>query len=267
MKKVLAVILVIVLACLYAVPTFATENTLPEFEASYTTLKQASDSILKGRSNSFTKFSDLTEDVIDYLEENNIDTDRIGEVFYEMIDGVPTLVTLYYEDNDTLVLSTLTSLSRDEEGNYNKVAAPGSNRSGWFVVYPTYEETYTEVTVTTSIYISNYLEDMLNLYYRPFQIVFSYTNNSGYSPTVTNFYSQGVVRGKEYTYSGTNFTPTGDFYDWSVSRTVTSPMSGASYTESNIMTNGICIYEPYTIYSKVSLYINGQRKEFIYDHL
>ena len=39
MKKVLALILTFVLACLCAVPTFAKENTLPAFEASYATLE------------------------------------------------------------------------------------------------------------------------------------------------------------------------------------------------------------------------------------
>ena len=198
----------------------------------------------------------------DYLEENNIDTDSIGEVFYEMMDGVPTLIALYYENDDTLVLSTLTSFGKNEDGNYYRVAAPGSNRGTWFVGSPSDTYTYTELTVATSIYIYNYYVSVLELYYRPFQIVYSYTNNSGYSPTVTNFYSQGVVRGKEYTYSGTTFTPTGDFYDWYVSRTVTSPMAGVSYTATKYMPDGVCIYEPFTAYSNVSLYINGQYRTF-----
>lgn len=262
MKKIITVLMAIIMILSIEESALAKDNTSLIMSVSYSALENATEKILSEDADEVILFCDLDEDVKDYLEDNNIDSNNVGEVLYKNIDGVPTMIALYYIDDGTLVLSTLTGYARDAKGEYIKTAAPGYTTRSWVSgsVSDTYP--YTELTVTASIYISYYYVSALELYYRPFQLVFWYNNNSGYSPTVTNFYAQGVMRGKKYTYSGSTFTPAGTFIDWSVSRTVTSPTAGIHYTETQYMSDGVCMIEPYSGYTKGSLYINGTRQTF-----
>ena len=262
MKKVFTMFLAAIMICVLIIPAFAKEDTFSDSEDSYSVLERAADSIPNIDKNRSVRFCDLSSEAAACLEENGINTDCIGEIFYQETENEPALVAVSYGDNNQLVISTLTSFAKNEDGDYVKVPLFTIQNRAWAGTQISNAYPFTQLTVTSKLYLEYYFISLYEVYYRPYMLEFWYTNNNGYTPSVANFYADGIVRSKLCTYTGTNFTITESWYDWYTSRTVAAPSSGIHYTQLQYMTNGYCLDVPYYSGTQGYLYINGSKVTF-----
>ncbi len=267
MKKVFAMFLTIMLVCIFVMPVSASErSSASDMEISYAALERVTETfpnLDQGRS---VRFCDLSTEALSCLEENGIDTDCIGELFCQDAAQDPALVAVSLADNNRIIISTLTGFAQNKDGDYTKVPILTIQDRAWAGTQVSNIYPFTQLTVTAKIYSEYYYISLSEVYYRPYLLEFWYTNNNGYSPSVTNFYAKGSVKGILYTYSGTNFTTNNHFYEWNASRTAAAPSSGIHYTQFQFMPSGYCIDSPYDSSTQGYLYINGNKSSFIINY-
>ena len=68
------------------------------------------------------EFRELSAEASEYLKSYDIDTDSVGEVYYEIDpDGILVLKALTLMDDGSVRISTFTDYGQDEKGNYGRL--------------------------------------------------------------------------------------------------------------------------------------------------
>lgn len=258
MKKVFTMILTIMLVCIFMMPASAAEeSTAVDKEMTYSTLERVAETLPNLDKEKSARFCDLSEEAIACLEENGINTDCIGKIYFQDVENEPALVAISFEENNELVITTLTSFAQNETGEYVKVPVLTIQDRGWTNGGISGSYPFTELTVSAKISMETYYINLYTMYYRPYKVEFWYTNKNGYAPVVTNVYALGIVRGELCTYVGTTFTHTNTNYDWYDPLLIATPSAGTHYSQLQYMTSGNCLDIPYYAGIQGSLYING----------
>jgi len=270
MKKIYALILSIMLAGLMIMPVSAKEMSEMGQEDSYATLENVVTAFWGKEITNAVRFSDLSEEEKSFLRESDIDSDRIGKLYFPENEDEMTLTAIYLLEDNQFAVSMMTGFSQSEDGEYIRESPLAPVNRDWTATsHSGYDNYLSSQLIIYACLYSEYSVISSELYIRPYAVSHWYTNKTGYNPTVTNFTARGYVSGGIYSYSGssTSYLYAGD---WEKINTVYSPHAGTHYLAVKNMESNTCIGNITDFLITGSISINGQLRNYTitpaYDH-
>ncbi len=101
-------------------PVSAKEKKGTSSEDSYALLENVASSFLGREPEDAVRFSDLSKEVKSFLEECDIDSDRIGKLYPPEDEDGTVLTAIYLLEDNRLVVTAMTGFSQNENGEYSK---------------------------------------------------------------------------------------------------------------------------------------------------
>ena len=241
MKKVLIVLFSVLLTALFLIPASAA-NQSESIEAKYKSLREISNDLAKESRIGSAEFRELSEDAIEYLQGFDIDTDSVGEIYYEVDpDGILVLRALSLMSDDSIRITTVTSYGQDKDGNYRRfdnidLINQISSISWQYKDYYNYEDYNSTIRLYADLYtyqgtisISGGTHTCL----RPYQSSFKYKYlNTNYHPSITNYLGSiqvtGTLRHQDGSYITSNFV-------WATAYNLPAPVELTVYNRYNYL--------------------------------
>ena len=241
MKKITAIFLSFILVFLFVTSASAKTDALDTIDASYESLEMVANKIVE-KNVDVSRFSELSTDSIDFLKENDIDTDKIGLVYYEENTDGSAIKILSFEDDNTVSSTTLTGFTCDESGEYRRTELPDLTRSvSWVDLNLNKDHYETKMILSVRVYYKCYYVSLAELYMRPYQLMFWYTNRNNYTPNVANLYVEAELYGGLFTYDSNDVYFQDEYTSWIATRYVTNPSAGVHYSKSQSMAANTCL--------------------------
>ena len=238
MKRYLILLFSLILTLLFVFPASAVAQN-GSIEEKYASLKAFSNELVKEEKIGSTEFRDLSSASAEYLQQFDINTDSVGEIYYEIDpDGVLVLKALTLLEDDSVRISTLTNYGKDNEGNYKRFNHTDlidqiKSLSWQYHDYYDKENYNSYITFLLDLYTFRATESYSGNNHtciRPYQSSLAYIYRTSYHPSVTNYNGStkatGTLRYTDWTFITSNFT-------WSTAYNLSAPVDNTAYNRYN----------------------------------